>query len=357
MKKRMLSAAGRMAALVSTIVSLAVSCADADKSYNAPVFPETGKLSCRIISAPLAMSYPVALCGYGDNLLVLASSADGWIHVYDKENGGHKGSYLIAGRGHGEVLNATQADVTGDELALYDELSGKMFLYDIDTSAAQMFSYKYNMDFSRYVKPVRQAWKMRDNTYLAFGQVGVPDNELGRFQILSEDTVLSDYNVFPVSSDVEQKTFLSSFYAMSPDRTRFANGTLFGAILETFDISGNEIRQAGLRMIYPPLIEFKSGVVHHTEKMLWGFSSLCASDDMIYSVFINNNTPDRFNHLAVFDWSGNELAYYDVDYDILRICYMEESPDKLYAIVIDNHEYYLACIDMPDIEKIRRQPE
>lgn len=209
----MLSAAGRIAATVSAIVSLAVSCANADKSYNAPVFPETGKLSCRIISGPLAMSYPVALCGSGDNLLVLASSADGWIHVYDKDNGGHKGSYLIAGRGPGEVLNATQADLTGDELALYDELSGKMFLYDIDTSAAQMFSFKYNMDFSRYVKPVRQAWKLQDNTYLAFGQVGVPDNELGRFQILSEDTVLSDYNVFPVSSEVEQKTFLSSFYA------------------------------------------------------------------------------------------------------------------------------------------------
>ncbi len=333
--------------LIWLSVLVTASCANGNQSYDAPVFPETGKLSCNIISGPLSLGYPVALCGYGNNLLVLASSSDGWIHVYDRVNGESKGHYIKSGRGPGEVLNAVQMDVVGSELSIFDELSGKMFLYDIDTLSTQMFSFRQDVGFSQYGKPMRQAWKVQDNVYLAFGQIGVTDDELGRFQLLSEDTVLSVYNVFPTSTDIEQKTFLSSFYAFSPDRTKFVNGTLFGAILEAFDVSGSEIHLTGQRMIYPPLIEFQSGVVRHKTNMLWGFSSLCASDSRIYSVFINSDNPNKFDNIAVFDWAGHEIACYDVDYDILRIYYTEDSPDRLYAIVIDNHEYYLAYIDMP----------
>lgn len=331
-------------------IILLVSCNDGKRTYSSPSFPVKRELSCRIVSGPLHLGYPVALSGYGNNLFVLASSPNGWVHVYDRENGVCKGSRIKAGRGPGEVINAIQVDVdeTLCELSIYDEASEKLSIYDIDTLQSQTFTFKQAVDFSHYGKPVRQVWKLRDKKYLSFGQVGVPEGKLGRFQLLYDDEIHS-YNAFPTTADAEQKAFLSSFYALSPDRSKLANGTLFGAILETFDVSGKEIRLAGQRLIYPPAVEFKSGVVRHKTGIVWGFSSICASDDMIFCVFIDSERPDKFDNVAVFDWEGKEIACYNMDYDILRLFYTEDSPDSLYAIVVSGHEYYLAHIDIPDL--------
>ena len=62
---------------------------------------------------------------------------------------------------------------------------------------------------------------------------------------------------------------------------------------------------SGSRMFYPPAI---------------GFPSLCSTDEYVYGVFINGKNPDDFNNISVFDWEGNEVATYETDCNVLRIC-------------------------------------
>ena len=51
-----------------------------------------------------------------------------------------------------------------------------------------------------------------------------------------------------------------------------------------------------------------------------GFPSLCSTDEYVYGVFINGKNPDDFNNISVFDWEGNEVATYETDCNVLRIC-------------------------------------
>lgn len=41
----------------------------------------------------------------------------------------------------------------------------------------------------------------------------------------------------------------------------------------------------------------------------------------------------KFNHIAIFDWTGREKIRYTADQNILRLCPGEKSGKKLYCIV------------------------
>ena len=82
---------------------------------------------------------------------------------------------------------------------------------------------------------------------------------------------------------------------------------------------------SGSRMFYPPAIETMGGVVLDTPETVFGFPSLgfpslCSTDEYVYGVFINGKNPDDFNNISVFDWEGNEVATYETDCNVLRIC-------------------------------------
>ena len=64
-------------------------------------------------------------------------------------------------------------------------------------------------------------------------------------------------------------------------------------------------------MFYPPAIETMGGVVLDTPETVFGFPSLCSTDE---------KNPDDFNNISVFDWKGNEVATYETDCNVLRIC-------------------------------------
>ena len=151
----------------------------------------------------------------------------------------------------------------------------------------------------------------------------------------------ADYNDFPIDTPEERSVWLSPAIAVSPDCKKMVVGTLYGGVLELFDLSkGIELK--AIRKFYPPVVQYLSGTIQNTKETVWGFSALCATDEKVYSVFIGDKNPNLFNNLSVFDWDGRELIKYNTDCLILRICASIREPNKLYGIAFSKtREFYL----------------
>lgn len=320
-----------------------------EQVYNSPSFPVEDEVALHILSTSLQLSYPLGVSTFDDCVIVFGYSREGWIHVYDKNTGDYLGSHIPSGRGPGEVLNGIMMQVVDADglLSVFDETTMEMYQYDISGLKQGDVKYLGKESFPESCSPVRSAWKVAESMYLLNGGVGLSEGQYGRFQLLQDGVLASLYEDFPVKDDISRKTFLSSVTALSPDMSKFADGTLFGGILETFDITEKGIMLRSCRMFYPPEITFDSGVVRHKKGMKWGFSSICASDDVLYGVFIGNEDPSSFNNISLFDWNGKELAKYETDSDILRLCCDTGRDDRLYAVSVKDGEYCLGYCDIP----------
>ena len=58
---------------------------------------------------------------------------------------------------------------------------------------------------------------------------------------------------------------------LSQDRRRFASITLFGEILEIYNLTERNIEKVVERVYSSPNIEFKNGVLWETDRTIWGF--------------------------------------------------------------------------------------
>ena len=317
--------------------------------YRPPSFPFEDKIEMHLLSPSLQLSYPLGIFTAGDCIIVFGYSREGWIHVYDKNDGNYLGSHIRSGRGPGEVLNGTVMQVSAAEgvLQVFDETTMEMYQYDISRLKYGNVEFLGKKSFPASCIPVRSAWRISDEMYLLNGGAVLLGGQSGRFQLLRDDALVSSYEEFPVKDEIRRKTFLSTVTALSPDRTKFADGTLFGGILETFDIGEEGIALNACRMFFPPEITFESGVVKHKRGMKWGFSAICASDEVLYGVFIGDEDPSCFNNISMFDWNGTELARYKTDCNILRLCCDTDRPDRIYAVSVKDGEYHLAYCDIP----------
>ena len=100
-------------------------------------------------------------------------------------------------------------------------------------------------------------------------------------------------------------------------------------------------------MFYPPAIEYQSGVTSPTEQTVFGFTSLCSTNEYIYGVFLGSKDMNDFDNISVFDWDGREVATFDTDCNVLRICCSDSEPGRIYAIAVSpENSFYLVSFDL-----------
>lgn len=346
MKKTAALIPGGIAAVTAAAISLMI-CSCSEAEYGAPEFPVERESEWEIISDELYVNLTYDMWEYKSYLLVpvadLQTGHNLWI--YDKNTGKRVWSGINGGRGPGETIGGIRNTYFKDGiLTYYDDMKGSILRYNVDSLLSGVFSFTEEA----YDAPLWTSMMVEcgDNR-LFMKNVGFASNnlqEVSRFELLdpSGDT-LDLYDFWPVK-DVEERfhIYVSCYrYALSPDKRKLAIGTSVGAILETYAVKSNSIRQEAVRFFYEPDIDVSPGGYDYNERTILGFNDIFTTADRLYTTFDGEVNPywndgDRrtYTKIAVFDWEGNPIELIHTDYSIDKIAY-SEAENTIYAAVND----------------------
>ncbi|NDV65518.1 BF3164 family lipoprotein [Bacteroides sp. 224] len=340
--------------ILITSIFILVSCKPQKDEYNPPVFPISEKLSSQAISEELIIGTPYDMFVHGDYIFILAFTEEHWLQAYDKHTGDFVGKFARKGQGPNELIMGTNLTFNSEThiLSIYDSQLKKVFYYRIGNEPSDLVSFirtenLYELGGERVV---RNAWPLyTSGNYLIDGQLGEGEgvkSKLKRFQMLSQNGIVSEYNQFPISAEDKYLPHLQTCISVSPNQEKMAVGILNGAILEMFDLKEN-ISLTKVRKFYPPSFDEVDGRVKFGEDMVFGFAFLCSTDTYIYTILIGDKDSNKLNNISVFDWEGNEVCRYETDCPLLRLYSPVDEPDKLYGIAVsDNQEFYLVSFDL-----------
>lgn len=294
-------------------------------------FRNEKSVSTQAVGDPLVVGVPVDLCVEGDYLFVLAYTPGKWLHIYDKKTGEKVSDAILFGRGPGEAVNLINMDYRREERVLYlfDMVLRKTLVYALDGITG---SASYVREISHPTEGViRKCHVLPDNRFLYEGYLPEYGNET-RFTLSDGKKVLDAYSVYPsIEREEDRHAFILGVSRADPESGRFVSGTTFGAVLETFDLSGAGIKPLATRILDLPEMEV-GRTIQMKEGGKYGFSTICVSKKQIYAVYLDSPDANAFRTIATFDWRGRELTKYNMDKNILRMCIENERNGLFYGI-------------------------
>lgn len=294
-------------------------------------FRNEKKVSMHSIGDPLMVGVPVDLCVEGDYLFVLAYTPENWLHIYDKKTWEKVSDAIAFGRGPGEGVNLINMDYRREERALYlfDMVLRKTLVYALDGETA---SASYLREISHPTEGViRKCHVLPGNRFLYEGYLPEYGKET-RYTLSDGEKVIDTYSFYPgVDNENDQLAFILGQSKADPESGRFVSGTLFGAVLECFDVSGAGIRSLATRLLDLPEMDVNHAI-QMKEGKKYGFSTICLSKNLIYTCYLDNPDPNVFRTIATFDWRGREQTKYNMDQNILRMCIENERSGSFFGI-------------------------
>lgn len=315
--------------------------------YQKPEFPTEADITTHILTDTALIAYPYDVCIDDSFLYVLSLVADQWVQVYDKNSGAWICSGIHEGQGPQEVISGTSLyfDKNTKLFYLYDQGQSKMITFSFDKKEKKFINIQ-QISLAETNGVVRMAWPLGADRYLTDGQQGENTKRMQRFLIYEKDRLITQYDSFPIPETDKDLIFILAAKSLSPDKTKLAVGTLWGGSLETFQVS-RQITPISTRLFYPIDIRFVEGAIRPTEQTIYGFTSLLAFDHRIYGIWIGDKNPNHTSAIVTFDWEGNEIAKYNTDCILLRICKESEDSNRIYAIAASEEKgFYIVYFDM-----------
>ena len=299
--------------------------------YRKASFRDEKDASVEIIGNPLELGVPVDLCQEGDFLFVLAYTSENWLHIYDKKTGVKVSTTLKVGRGPGEAVNLVSMDYLRQkkDLYVYDMVLRRTLVYHLDGESGDASYVREIQHPSAGV--LRKCHLLPDGRYLYEGYF--PESEKDtRFTLSDGVSAIDVFSDYPgIDNENNRYAFTLGVCKGDPASGRFVAGTMFGAVLECFDVSSSEIRPTGVRLLDPPEMDLSGPAIQPRSDTKYGFSTFCLTDRLIYAVYLDGTDPNDFKTIATFDWAGKEQTKYVTDCNILRMCVSDDGTD-LYGI-------------------------
>lgn len=282
-----------------------------------------------------------------DSLLIIKSETPNnnmRFHVFSKNDGTHMNSFGTVGHAKGELLepfsliscenkNIYAAGINQKKIVKYN--IPKLSNYPDDYITEQTLPFIINSVFVSYLN--------NDNYLFAY-------NFKDRYAILNsgKDTV-STYTNYPITSEHDITAerarndyfALNSFVSLRPDKSKFVNVTRNGFILEIFNIIDNKIKPDKIKYFYEPKYDIENGDIGDCVK---GAGGVTCTNDFIY-IILGDTKNSLTNKIAVFDWQGNAVKQYILDYPIFNLSIDVEN-NKMYVATYIDSDYFIAHFDI-----------
>lgn len=302
-----------------------------DTSYRKAAFLEERGTEIQQIGEEMMLGAPIDLCKEGDYLFVLAYSPEYWLHVYDKNTGEKVAEAIRVGRGPGEGANIASMDYFVHEKCLYlfDMVLRKTLVYQIDGDTG-------NAGFREEIQHpvdgvIRKCHHLDKGKYVYEGFLS-GDDTFVRYTLSDAQNELDTYSTYPNLNSMDDRyAFILGVSKALPATGKLVAATMFGAVLECFDVSGSHIDPVAIRLIDKPELDFSTPVIQMKDGKKYGFSTLCLTKDLIYANYIDGTNPNNFRSIVTFNWHGREKMRYTADRNILRIC-PGDSPEELFGV-------------------------
>ena len=337
-------------------------------AFEPPVFPEARQVVVTYLPGNYIFDdVLMQMFGVDDFILLNAYSEGRYLHLFDKETGTHLRSFAHYGRGPGEFLAPPKCHI--------DENDNTLYTYEGFNGQSRYRSYRVkemlqgnlplpykeeSIQFSkregeRFPGGARLLFAWQDKRFFS-------RNRNYRFEV--QDTMgntLCLYDHFPKqamppdidSSGLRRCYSIYSDAALKPDMGKFVFTSSLGCIMEIFTIneSGQIVREAEKHFLPAIYQDNKSSIGFIDKKTIFGIGGFYVTDDYIYAQYdggVYNERERRVydKHLAVFDWDGNPVCLYVLDWGI-RTFFIDEEQNRCYLVGIDaNDEILMGYFDL-----------
>lgn len=305
---------------------------DKKEHYKTPVFPRKEVVSFDIVTDSLILPVLVHDIAYKDGrLLLLYGYEMQWLHIYNLQERKLEKSLISVGRGPQEMLYANTFSVNPSKntLNLFDYQQRKLLSLDCDSIFNNNVVIKERIFKDAYFKVIPK----EDNYITYFTYDPRFDDRIVRFFLQSAwEETLASFNEYPVS-DSSLASAIYTVYSLdiSPDQTKMASATLYGGILECFDISQDQFEKINTLYVSEPFLKGGKDLLDW-DKTLYCFGDLWTTNELIYAAYGAKDNKTLTSRIAVFDWKGNPLKLYETDHVIQRFC-IDEKENVVYAII------------------------
>jgi len=329
-------------------------------AFSPPVFPETKQVAVTPLPNDFLFNGSLSLDmeDMGDFMVVCGFHENKYFHVFEKESGAYVKSFGSYGRGPGELPNLPQIRFNQNDSILY--------VFQDRNALNDFWHYKAeNVLYGNRVFPVWEdqirlfqdegaqypgaAWD-----FLAWQDKRLfARNRLHRFEV--QDTLgntlylYDNYPVVPLQKESDSSDFHNSYIhaglALKPDGSRFVIASRYGCIMEVFTIdTSGKIEKEIEKRFYPPIIADNQtrSPRYLSEGQVLGINELSVTDELIFAKYNGNKYAPRVLNppktIAVFDWSGNPIRCYVVEWTYIKTFCIDAQRNRCYLIGVDTDE-------------------
>ncbi len=317
---------------------------------------QTDSISWNILTESDVLPLPFGITVNDSVMSVLGLFDDCWLHNFDLATGGHCGDYIFMGQGPGEIVNATGIGKVSDSTVfVFDPNTSKLHFYDTESYDETEF---YSFIDSGQV--TWQAWGLPRKRGLVLRPSVMDDGSTLRCFAITDLTTMEELSVFDKVQDdfIDEPEILKmqSELSVSPDGKHFVSATIIGGALELFNIENDRIIPAYSKLLYPLEFVNKNGIKQPDPNPTYGFTSVCATDSLVFAAFAGSKNNKDADKVAIWGWDGDCKGFIKTDRLILKLA-VSKDLSTAYAIVYgEDIGLAIATMKLPHIEADINRP-
>ena len=325
-------------------------------AFKPPVFKEIRQIIVTPFSDTFVLGGAFLMEDIDDFIIIGTYSENKYLHIFKKESLSYVKSFASYGQGPGEMIGPPKIRTNEDKSVLYllQYYNGKneYWCYDMENVL---------YDIRVHPKWIEKIVLFRDEgaQYLGYASdyLAWKDKRLFSGSLMHrlevQDTLgntLFLYDDYPKvrmsDTDVFKFTYIHSSLALKPDMSRFVIASYIGCIIEIFSVDAfGKMEKEIEKRFHPPIYEVRNGKFATVSgKTIIGISDISVTDEFIYAAYTGNvYTHEKgglANIIAVFDWSGNPICQYVLDWKIYRFI-VDSNRNRCYLVGIDKNDEVL----------------
>lgn len=327
---------------IVALCTLEISCSDKSTlPFSLPVFQDSIELKGKVLTDNYIMGACFDIAYYNHTLSVIGytGETEPQLHLFSTKSGEHIKSLYPKGRGPGEAISVPHIEVhpqTGMSY-FYDYTACRLHYFQMDS----IIRHSNTTDhlYSSSAPYMAQVLKSQEN-YVGIEGVRKKDGKIPRIFLFNRDTIIDEYFHYPpVELHIKngiKSSYVYANYSISPQGNKMVCTSIYGAIMEIFNITSKRIElDTVIGFIKPVYDTDKNGFLKILpQETIWGFIDSYATKDYIYTIYCGENNIQNKNKIAVFDWNGQGVCLYTTDYNLECIC-VNDHTQTLYATAVD----------------------
>jgi hypothetical protein len=278
---------------------------------------------------------------------------ENWIEILNLD-GKRLSSFLSNGRGPEELLSISSSGIINKKLWLYDFQNSMLWLVDDVITTDAPTNWKKTKIRKRFFTV--ELWN--DSILLAISEITGANYKIDAYNYLSDkliegfgnlSTIHEVIDVIPFTGKIYpgidlfiEKGLFNGNYRIKPDGSSIAVAYNYFDAIEIYAANREFIKAIrGPQNIFPQLKSLHQdggyGLLHPDDTKL-GYRAMICTDDYIYAAFSGASYFDyEANKIFVFDWDGNAIKSFNLNYPIGSFC-VDEKESTIYSVSTNTGE-------------------